>query len=30
MEIKVSSRLISFGDFTVDRKAGELRKHGAK
>jgi DNA-binding winged helix-turn-helix (wHTH) protein len=30
MDAKVPSRLISFGDFTVDCKAGELRKHGLK
>ena len=30
MDVKAPSRLISFGDFTVDPKAGELRKHGLK
>jgi serine/threonine protein kinase len=30
MNVKVPSRVISFGDFTVDPKAGELRKHGLK
>jgi DNA-binding winged helix-turn-helix (wHTH) protein len=30
MDAKGPSRLISFGDFTVDLKAGELRKHGLK
>jgi len=30
MDVKVPLRLISFGDFTVDRKGGELRKHGLK
>ena len=30
MDAKVPSHLISFGDFTVDAKAGELCKHGLK
>ena len=30
MDVKAPLRLISFGDFSVDRKAGELRKHGLK
>ena len=30
MDVKAPSRPISFGDFSVDRKAGELRKHGLK